>query len=480
MVQVIPFNVHVGGGAATRFYAPANQGSPSLVAVALMAIPAAGTIRNLRVRSKTAIPATGTSTTTIWHNAGASSLAAALTSSTQEVTDTDSVSVAEGDTLEFRTVTNGTAGVHVLEVCFDFEASTADVSWVIFGGDVIGSSGSSSGLFYSSGEGGWEGVSGDGDRAGADGTITNHYIRASAAPGAGNSRIFTMWKNGVAQDGTGGTPDTRITLSGAGSGSGITFGSTTFTLSVTELDQLKVVHTTTGTPATTHNVIGSCRFLSSDAGSWNVGAFINSNPSNSATNYAWPFGLQETGTAWSATESDKQFKVGPTGFSLSEMRIDLDTAPGSGNSYVFTVRKNGAATALTLTFTDAEVADTISGVDVDFADGDLIAFEAVPSSTPTVPAGIRVVFSMAAAPIVGSAVFGVDTTVTATRAIAFGLDGATNVHDEAGKFKVFGDFEVTGDSIMSTTGLQTMFNRLMVAEDGSLVLDENGNPVIED
>jgi hypothetical protein len=47
-------------------------------------------------------------------------------------------------------------------------------------------------------------------------------------------------------------------------------------------------------------------------------------------------------------------------------------------------------------------------------------------------------------PIVGSMVAGVNTTVRATRAIAFGLDGNTNIHDEAGKFKVFGDMEVTG------------------------------------
>lgn len=46
--------------------------------------------------------------------------------------------------------------------------------------------------------------------------------------------------------------------------------------------------------------------------------------------------------------------------------------------------------------------------------------------------------------ITGSAKFGVNTTVKATRAIAFGLDGNTNVHNEEGKFKVFGNGSVTG------------------------------------
>jgi hypothetical protein len=46
----------------------------------------------------------------------------------------------------------------------------------------------------------------------------------------------------------------------------------------------------------------------------------------------------------------------------------------------------------------------------------------------------------------GSTIFGVDTDVTVTRAVAFGLDGNTNIHDEEGKLKVFGDFEVTGET----------------------------------
>lgn len=62
---------------------------------------------------------------------------------------------------------------------------------------------------------------------------------------------------------------------------------------------------------------------------------------------------------------------------------------------------------------------------------------------------------MALAPtaeIRGSAVFGVKTTVVATRAIAFGLDNATHTHNEAGKLKVYGDFEVTGISTIPGIG----------------------------
>ncbi len=44
----------------------------------------------------------------------------------------------------------------------------------------------------------------------------------------------------------------------------------------------------------------------------------------------------------------------------------------------------------------------------------------------------------------GSTVVGVTTTVTAPRAFAVGLDNNVNVLAEAGKMKVFGNFEVTG------------------------------------
>lgn len=81
--------------------------------------------------------------------------------------------------------------------------------------------------------------------------------------------------------------------------------------------------------------------------------------------------------------------------------------------------------------------------------------------------------------IKGSAVFGVTTTVKATRAVAFGLDDATNVLDEAGKMKVFGDFEVTGDvefPAVTITDPSSLFDRIVTAG-GEVVVDGDGNLV---
>ena len=411
MIQSFPHWVSVTNGSGTRFWCtPTSQNNPQISAGVLCPIPAAGTIKNLRVRSKSTIPSGGTSTTTVWINGSSSALSVALNNSTQEGTDTDTVSVSAGDTLEFRCVTNTSAGAHTLEVSIDFEPTDADVSCVFYGGlgDSIGSSGATTGLFYSGGAGGWNGHSGDGDRAAVPGTITNHYVRGSAAPGNGNSRTFTIYKNGPAQDGTGGTPDTRITLSGAGSGSGVTFGSTSFSLSVSEHDELRVVHTTTGTPSTTQTVAGGCRFASSTAGAYNVGAFVEGAPSASATEYAWPFGRQYDGVAWSSTEDPKEFKLGPTTLVLGKMRVDIDVAPGTGDSWTFTLRKNNAATGLTVTISDSSTTATVTST-VTLSDGDNFCFESDPTGTPAAPSGIRLTFGpeppFVMAPGAGSLVF---------------------------------------------------------------------------
>jgi len=82
----------------------------------------------------------------------------------------------------------------------------------------------------------------------------------------------------------------------------------------------------------------------------------------------------------------------------------------------------------------------------------------------------------------GSAVFGEHTTVSASRAVAFGLNGATNTLSEAGKLKVFGNFEVTGDVTIggdllgSATLVETILHSIVTAG-GEVVVDSDGNVV---
>lgn len=89
--------------------------------------------------------------------------------------------------------------------------------------------------------------------------------------------------------------------------------------------------------------------------------------------------------------------------------------------------------------------------DIVSADGDVSSTWRWTTSTGASGAAI---FGIAATPsnqIRGSFVAGQKTTVVGDSAAAFGLDGNTNVHDESGKLKVFGNFEVTGDAIFDGT-----------------------------
>lgn len=74
----------------------------------------------------------------------------------------------------------------------------------------------------------------------------------------------------------------------------------------------------------------------------------------------------------------------------------------------------------------------------------------------------NIVIARCASSLRGSFVAGVTTTVTADRAIAFGLDGNVNTHSTAGTFKVFGDMDVTGDFVTPDGNLSagTMSDRL--------------------
>lgn len=132
-----------------------------------------------------------------------------------------------------------------------------------------------------------------------------------------------------------------------------------------------------------------------------------------------------------------------------EVTIVVHNTTGS-----ITLKKAGV-TVLTATGLDTQALGTeaIDGVEIipQSASGSHAAIDTVRLSDPSTPPAI-----------VGSAVFGVTTTVKATRAIAFGLDNNVNVHNTAGMFKVFGNVSITGDLTVDGT-TTTTHSRLRAA-----------------
>ncbi len=112
-------------------------------------------------------------------------------------------------------------------------------------------------------------------------------------------------------------------------------------------------------------------------------ASIPANGLNSgATRYFGPNGFWGTDYV-SATEANIYELVASAG-TFSNLKIYLQTAPGSGKSWTFTVRKNGVDTALTLSIADTATSGTDTTHSFTVAAGDKISIKAVPSGTPEV------------------------------------------------------------------------------------------------
>jgi hypothetical protein len=67
---------------------------------------------------------------------------------------------------------------------------------------------------------------------------------------------------------------------------------------------------------------------------------------------------------------------------VGNLFINLSAAPSSGDSYAFTLRKNGVSTGLDCTITDLGTSCSDTGATVAYSAGDVMALQVVPTSNP--------------------------------------------------------------------------------------------------
>lgn len=174
------------------------------------------------------------------------------------------------------------------------------------------------------------------------GTITGGGIKLSVATGAAKSRTVTLYKNGVKQDGTGGTVNTQLTVT---DGTQVT-GS--FSLPVAAGDLVYSEHVPTNSPATARVLYGYS-FVATNplqcALCGNLGAV-----SAASTVFAFPSGVTQV---TSTTESARQRPGAITAFTASALYWSLGAAPGGATSRTVTLRKAAGNTSLTSTISDA-------------------------------------------------------------------------------------------------------------------------------
>jgi hypothetical protein len=173
----------------------------------------------------------------------------------------------------------------------------------------------------------------------APGTITTLDVALTVAPGGATSRTFAILKNGVLQDGSGGTQDTRVVLTGASLA-----GSSSFSLAIAAGDDVRLTQTATGPPAAT-----TCQFSvkvnSTTDGHSNISGW-NSNFLPATTAYSNP----NVAGSWGATESAQLLRGPLSTITLKNFRV-LATAAITNQTY--TTRKNSGDTSIALNLTAA-------------------------------------------------------------------------------------------------------------------------------
>jgi hypothetical protein len=343
-------------------------------------MPAAGVVSNLKVTRLTAVAAASSHTWTIDKNDSATAVTTTIASAGTTNSDvTHTATYAAGDTIRFSVTSTGTPGTSVVIVSFDFTPTTPNQNLIGWGG--ISNPTSAFQTIW--------GDLGSGSASGflkhvisAPGSITGGYWRVRTAPGVGNTRIVRINLNGTLQDGTGGSVDTTITVSGTN-----TVANASFTLPLVAGDVLYLEEATTGTPATSNSVAGAYVHLPTLTAASMVCTSCSS-LSTTVASYQFPVAGRAGGTTQSATENTRQLIGGITSQTYSTIRVAVSAAPGVGKSWTVTLRKDtgggSADTALTVVVSGASTgAGATIGSPVTIAAGDLWDISVTPSGTPT-------------------------------------------------------------------------------------------------
>lgn len=95
------------------------------------------------------------------------------------------------------------------------------------------------------------------------------------------------------------------------------------------------------------------------------------------------FSLVTGRAGWNATEN-RRYQVCPSDGTVSKLKLVLETAPGSGNSFAFTLRVNEADSSLTVTISGSDTSGSDLSNQVSVSAGDTVSMQSVPTGGPTV------------------------------------------------------------------------------------------------
>lgn len=332
-------------GASTSTISSSNSQCRTLHGVA-------GTIKNLAVRAGNALT-TGSYAVTLRVNGADTALTATVDSTNQVQFDTThTVALLATDDIDFKIVPTGTpTAVTRMQISWEFDSDSLSVplfSWEV-------ATGSTANFFLPGAVGG--STSTELELTGimpCAGTFSGIGVKQSGAPGAGTANNFTLRKNGA---------DSALTNSVSGTNTSVAVGGTP--VHVVAGDMVSIGRTLTGAPANAS--LGIVLVWTPDnAGDRPV--FGNITGANYTTGPR--FGPASGYNATTETTESNTNALAPVAMTLSSLRFGTSAAPGAGQSRTATLRKNGAASALSVALSAA--ANDVDTDSVTLAAGDLI------------------------------------------------------------------------------------------------------------
>jgi hypothetical protein len=323
------------------------------------------------------------------------------------------------------TATSSPAGMGGLAYSLEFESAGNESGYAMIGG-MAGSGNRKIGVFWETNQSSSLDTYYNGSEATiienicpCAGTLEGYGVRYSSATTAGNEWTTTVYKNGVAQTGAGGTVDTVLTHGTAVS------ASKTFSLPLAAGDYVYIHVAIVGGGGNDFSL--ATRFSSTAANQAVVGGVMSAGFAGSAsTRYAIFTGVSDT---LDTTEATKAQIGHPTSFTLSGFIVRQSAASGASKDYVYTIRKNTASPASgpVVTISGAsETTDTDTGsVLIESGDTFNLMIEATALGA-TVYAAWTAIQGAVAPTIIGTSIFGEDGTVAGlSRVHLLNLDGVT-------------------------------------------------------
>lgn len=201
-----------------------------------------------------------------------------------------------------------------------------------------------------------------------DGRLSNLHVEINTAPGSGKSFDFKVKVNGTA-----GNPQVNI------SGSNTSGADNTNSISVSagDLVCLEIVANSTPTAFTDFKV-SICYTADAPDNSF-MGASNSTVPGSSVTYYTSPY----RNTGYSTSILDSVSAMSPFDCTIESFYVGIDTAPGTGKSWTFSIYKNGSIeSSSSIVISGAALTATITGLSIDVTPGDFITIGMTPSGTP--------------------------------------------------------------------------------------------------